>query len=121
MDAVFAAARARGWPEESLSREYFSVPEPPPYVNHPFALRLSSGRTVQVGAEETAVEALGRAGVIVPTKCSDGICGVCAVKHGGTAAIEHRDYVLSARDREARIVLCCSRAADEGATVEITL
>jgi reductive dehalogenase len=121
MDAIFAAARARGWPEEALSREYFSVPEPPPYINHPFALRLSSGRIVPVGADETAVEALGRGGIVVPTKCSDGICGVCAVKHGGTAAIEHRDYVLSAREREGRVVLCCSRAAVAGETVEIAL
>jgi ferredoxin-NADP reductase len=122
MDAVFAAAGFKGWPEEALSREYFSVPEPPPYLNHPFTLHLArSNRDVPVRADQTAVEALAEVGIVVPTKCSDGICGVCAVRHAGTAAVEHRDYVLSARERESRVVLCCSRAADEGATVEITL
>jgi reductive dehalogenase len=120
MDAVFAAAKARGWPDDAMSREYFSVPEPPPYENHPFTLRLArSGRDVPVRADQTAVEALAEAGIVVPTKCSDGICGVCAVAHAGGAAIEHRDYVLSAKERESRIVLCCSRPADEGAILEI--
>ena len=122
MDAVFAAAGDRGWPGEALSREYFSVPEPPAYRNHTFTLHLErSGRDVPVRADQTAVEALADAGIVVPTKCSDGICGVCAVRHRGDAAIEHRDYVLSAKDRETRVILCCSRPAEEGATLSVDL
>lgn len=122
MDAVFAAARARGWPEEALSREYFTVPEPPDYVNHAFRLELlRSGRTLAVAADESAVEALARVGIAVPTKCSDGICGVCAVEHDGTAVIEHRDYVLSAAERQRKVILCCSRAAVADGTVRIAL
>jgi reductive dehalogenase len=121
MDAVFAAAQAKGWPDDALAREFFAVPEAPPYENHPFTLRLASGRTVAVPADRTATEALAAAGISVPMKCRDGICGVCAVGHKGDAAIEHRDYVLSAQEREARIVLCCSRAAEPGGVLTLDL
>jgi hypothetical protein len=57
----------------------------------------------------------------VPTKCSDGICGVCAATHDGATGIEHRDYVLSAAERESRIVLCCSRPAEPGVRLTVTL
>jgi reductive dehalogenase len=120
MEAVHDAARSKGWPEDALSREYFSVPEAPPYENHPFTLHLArSNRDVPVRADQTAVEALAEAGVVVPTKCSDGICGVCAMSHAGNAEIEHRDYVLSARERETRVILCCSRASEPGAILTI--
>ncbi|MCL4188498.1 MAG: 2Fe-2S iron-sulfur cluster binding domain-containing protein [Rhodobacteraceae bacterium] len=122
MDAVFAAAAGRGWPETALAREYFAVPEPPARVNHPFTLRLSRrGRSVPVPADRTAVEALADAGIIVPTKCSDGICGVCAVRHAGDVAIEHRDLVLSAAERAGRVILCCSRPAEAGAVLTVEL
>jgi len=119
MDAVFAAAQARGWPEAALSREFFAVPEAPPWVNHPFTLRLASGREIPVPADRTATEVLAAAGIAIPTKCSDGICGVCAARHDGTTPIEHRDHVLSAAERESRIILCCSRPREPGAVLTV--
>jgi reductive dehalogenase len=122
MDAVLAAAQAKGWPDDALSREFFAVPEAPPYINQPFTLRLSgSGREVPVGADQTATEALAAVGIAVPMKCRDGICGVCAARHDGTTPIEHRDYVLSATERESRVILCCSRPAQAGAVLTVTL
>jgi ferredoxin-NADP reductase len=122
MDGVFAAARAAGWPDEALAREFFAVPEAPPHVDHPFTLRLAaSGREVAVAAGQPATEALEAAGIRVPQKCRDGICGVCAVPHLGDTAIEHRDYVLSAQERGRRIVLCCSRPAAADATLTVDL
>ena len=120
MDAVWEAALAHGWPEDALSKEYFSVPEAPEWVNSAFQLRLGSGRIVDVSADETATDALARSGVHVDTKCSDGICGVCAagLKSG---AVEHRDYVLSAKERESRVILCCSRAAQAGGSLDVDL
>jgi ferredoxin len=122
MDAAFAAARARGWPEAAMAREYFAAPEAPPRVNHPFTLVLGDGgREIAVPPERSAVAALAEAGVVVQTKCSDGICGVCAARHDGTVAIEHRDYVLSAAERERRVILCCSRPREPGARLVIDL
>lgn len=122
MDGVFDTARAQGWPDEALAREYFAVPEAPDWVNHPFTLRLTqSGRDVPVAADQSATEALAAVGIAVPTKCSDGICGVCAVTHHDPEGIEHRDYVLSARERESRMILCCSRAREDGGLLHIDL
>jgi reductive dehalogenase len=121
MDAVFDAARAQGWPDEALHKEYFSVPEPPDYVNYPFVLRLArSDRTVEVPATLRATEALAAAGIVVDTKCSDGICGVCATAYTA-GEVEHRDYVLSAKERDHKMILCCSRAKAAGGEIVVDL
>ncbi|WP_235962659.1 4Fe-4S double cluster binding domain-containing protein [Jannaschia marina] len=121
MGAVMEAAEAAGVPEAARHLEYFSVPEVPDYENHAFTLRLArSGREVAVGAEESATDALARAGVQVDVKCTDGICGVC--KCGlVSGAVEHRDFVLSRAQRETALILCQSRAAEAGGVVEIDL
>ena len=122
MDAVFAAALARGWPDTALMREYFTVPEPPDWVNHPFTLNLTkSGKKLEVPADKSATDVLAAAGIPVTTKCSDGICGVCAVGHTAGQEIEHRDYVLSAAERETRVILCCARAKSAGGEVSVDL
>ncbi|MEX3008510.1 4Fe-4S double cluster binding domain-containing protein [Hoeflea sp. TYP-13] len=121
MDGVFEAAEAKGWPEEALLKEYFSVPEAPDYVNHDFVLELAkSGRTIKVGAEQTAADALIDAGLAVDVKCTDGLCGVCAARLIN-GEVEHRDHVLSAKERQEKIILCCSRAqaADGVLTVDL--
>ncbi|MEP3276508.1 MAG: 2Fe-2S iron-sulfur cluster-binding protein [Stappiaceae bacterium] len=121
MDGVFDKAREKGWPEDALSKEYFSVPEPPEYENHPFTLELTkSGKTIEVSPEETGTEALAAAGIIVDTKCSDGICGVCATAYL-SGDVEHRDYVLSEKERERKVILCCSRAKDADGVLQLDL
>jgi len=121
MDGVFEAGQSKGWPEEALHKEYFSVPEPPDYVNHPFTLRLArSGRTVEVPAERSATDVLAELGIRVDTKCSDGICGVCATPYTA-GEVEHRDYVLSAKEREHKLTLCCSRAKAAGGEIVLEL
>jgi len=121
MEGVLAAARAQGWPEEALHFEYFAVPEPPEYVNHPFVLRLArDGRRLEVAADKAATEVLAEAGIPIDTKCSDGICGVCATPYL-SGEVEHRDYVLSAKERAHKMVLCCSRARRSGDEITVDL
>ncbi len=121
MDAVFDTAEGKGWPEEGLSKEYFSVPEAPDYVNHDFVLELiRTGRSIPVAKEESATDALAAAGLPVQVKCTDGLCGVCAAHHL-SGEIEHRDYVLSEKERETKVILCCSRASEPGGTIRIDL
>ena len=111
MEGVMQAAERQGFPEEARHLEYFSVPEQPDYVNHGFTVSLAkSGKELVVSADETLSDVLLANGIAVDVKCSDGICGVC--KCGlleGEA--EHRDYVLSNKQRERAIVTCQSRAA----------
>lgn len=121
MSAVLESATRAGFPEDARHLEYFNVPEPPDYENHPFTLKLArSGKTVEVSADETATDALARIGVHVDVKCSHGICGVC--KCGLVSGeVEHRDYVLSAKQREGEIILCQSRAAEADGVIEVDL
>ncbi len=120
MSAVIAAATQNGYPEDARHLEYFAIPEEPEYQNHPFTLRLTDGRDIDVAADEAASDALIRAGITVDVKCGDGLCGVCAC---GLVAgeVEHRDHVLSAAQRETRIILCRSRATSAGGVVSIDL
>ncbi len=121
MDSVLAAAVAAGIPDDNLHREYFSVPEQPDYQNFAFEMVLRrSGRRLRVEAEETASDVLVAEGYPVDMKCSDGLCGVCRC---GLVAGEgdHRDFVLSERQRADTIILCQSRAAGENSVIEIDL
>ena len=120
MQAVMREAEAAGIPEDARHLEYFSTPEQPDYINHPFRVQLTSGRVIDVSADQTAADALIAAGVPVDLKCSDGICGVC--KCGVTTGdVEHRDFVLSAAQRKNNMILCQSRAADRDGLLELDL
>ncbi|MBQ0804282.1 MAG: 4Fe-4S dicluster domain-containing protein [Sulfitobacter sp.] len=120
MQAVMDAGRASGLPDDALHLEYFAPPVQPEYVNHPFTLRLPDGREIPVGADQSASDALIAADIKLDIKCADGICGVCKCKLLSGKA-EHRDFVLSAHQRETEIILCQSRAADPNGVLEIEL
>ncbi|MES0863097.1 reductive dehalogenase domain-containing protein [Ruegeria sp. SCPT10] len=121
MGGVMQAAARQGFPDNARHLEYFSAPEVPEYENHPFRLKLTrSGRVLSVPADKDAAQVLSEAGFHVDVKCSDGICGVC--KCGVLAGeIDHRDFVLSAKQRENAMILCQSRAADPDGMIEIDL
>ncbi|MFD7335827.1 PDR/VanB family oxidoreductase [Streptomyces violascens] len=71
-----------------------------------------SGRTLQVGPEESIVEALEDAGIPIETSCREGVCGTCetAVLDG---IPDHRDMVLTADEQDAgdAMMLCVSRCS----------
>lgn len=124
MDGVFEAATARGWPEEAMHREYFSVPEADAWVNRAFVLQLNrSGKTLAVPADLSATDVLAQAGIKVAMKCSDGLCGVCATAYNAadSGEVEHRDFVLGKRERAGKVILCCSRMVEEGAVLSVDL
>ncbi|EHA16430.1 cytochrome P450/oxidoreductase [Halomonas sp. HAL1] len=107
-------ALAVNWPEGTLHIEHFSARPSilDPENEHGFeAVLADSDLTVQVGNDQTLLEALTAAGVDVPSDCCEGLCGTCevAVAEGH---IDHRDLVLSLVERDAnnRMMVCCSRA-----------
>ena len=59
-------------------------------------------------------------GYAVDLKCSDGICGVCQcrVLEG---EVEHRDFVLSQKQRQTTMILCQSRAAQKGGVLKVDI
>jgi len=121
MGAVIDAAKACGVTEENRHLEYFSVPELPEYENHDFTLKLKkSGTEFLIPAKKSATDVLAENGIHVDIKCSDGICGVC--KCGLVSGeVEHRDFVLSNKQRENSVILCQSRAKNPDGVLEVDL
>jgi ferredoxin len=79
-----------------------------------FSVRLRrSGMTLEVGADESILEAVERAGLMPAFSCREGACGTCetTVLAGRP---DHRDGVLS-DDEKARgktMMICVSRSLD---------
>ncbi|MGJ8527230.1 reductive dehalogenase [Maritalea sp.] len=121
MQSVMEAAERQGFDDDERHIEYFNVPELPEYENHPFKLKLAqSGREFDIPADKSATDVLTENGIHIDVKCSDGICGVC--KCGLVEGdVEHRDFVLSKKQQKDAIILCQSRAAKPGGTVEVDL
>jgi vanillate monooxygenase ferredoxin subunit len=112
MDAVLAAGRAAGWPEERLHREYFAAAPVDHSHDGSFELEIaSSGRVIPVRADQSALDALLAAGLDIPMSCEQGVCGTCltGVKAGTP---DHHDQYLTPEERAAnnQFLPCCSRA-----------
>ncbi|WP_376095715.1 PDR/VanB family oxidoreductase [Roseomonas sp. CCTCC AB2023176] len=87
----------------------------------PFTLRLArSGRVVDVPRDRSALAALREAGVAVPFSCEGGTCGSCRTGLLG-GEVDHRDFVLTEKERSRYWMPCVSRAATAGGDVTIEL
>ncbi|WP_370063360.1 2Fe-2S iron-sulfur cluster-binding protein [Mycobacterium sp. MAA66] len=94
---------------------------PPVIDGREFTVKLAStGQTVQVGADETLLTALTKAGVHAPYSCQQGFCGTCRVKVLA-GAVEHRDALLTETEHDAGLALICvSRArGDDELTLDL--
>lgn len=112
---------ATHWPDDTVHLEYFAAPakDGDESTDEPFTLQLAQRRvTIQVGAEQSAVEALHDMGIDVPTSCEQGICGTCVV-NWFDGEPEHRDFCLSATERKGKIALCCSRAKSRALVIDL--
>ncbi|WP_152529027.1 ferredoxin reductase domain-containing protein [Stutzerimonas azotifigens] len=68
MAHVLSTARAQGWHEANLHREYFSAAPTAQVDDGSFEVQLSSsGQVLQVPADQTVAQVLDAAGVIVPS------------------------------------------------------
>jgi ferredoxin-NADP reductase len=106
--------RMSGWPAGSLHLERFAAPvvERDPADERSVEVVLAeSGRSLMVGPETSILRALLDDGVDVLHDCQDGICGACETKVI-EGEVDHRDYVLSERERAANdcMMVCVSRA-----------
>lgn len=112
MDAVLGRARAAGWPEPQLHYEFFGAAPTAQAGDGPFSVRLaSSGRVITVAADQSVTDALGAAGIVVPTSCEQGVCGTCLTRVlQGTP--DHRDLYLTPEEQAAgdQFTPCCSRS-----------
>ena len=120
LDAVLAQTQARGWPHERVHFELFTAAAAES-GDRAFEVVLSqSGQHFTVPADQTILDCLIEHGCDPMYDCKRGECGVC-----GTPVLEgeidHRDYVLSERERAAGnvIQICISRAKGERLVLDL--
>jgi cytochrome P450/ferredoxin-NADP reductase len=111
------------WPEESLRTEHFSatIGVLDPDKEHGFDVVLrDSGVTLSVPPNRTLLDVLREANIDVQSDCEEGLCGSCEVVVLA-GEIDHRDVVLSAKERSENrsMMTCCSRA--RGEFIEVAL
>ena len=109
IDWVRATAEKLGWPRESVHYEEFLAPQP----GKPFEVKLSvSNKVIQVGEDESLLEAMEREGVDAPYLCRGGACGQCetrVIDYSGNFI--HRDHWLEDDEHASgeKIMPCVSR------------
>jgi len=111
LDAVLAQTQARGWNGDRVHFELFTAPVAEE-GDHAFEVELAqSGQRFTVPADQSILDCLVEHGCDPMFDCKRGECGVCAtpVIEG---EIDHRDYVLTAREKaEGNVMqICISRA-----------
>lgn len=126
MDAVQALLAGAGFDMEHYHQESFDLGDPsspvvvpavasPTSSNGAFTITLAkSGKTFQMSSGETILSAARRAGAVVPSSCSQGICGTCktAVLEGSVDMNANGGIRQREIDKGFRL-LCCSRPTSD--------
>ncbi|MEP9393164.1 PDR/VanB family oxidoreductase [Gordonia sp. VNQ95] len=120
IDAVVDAATAAGWPDSRIHFERFGIDALD--AGDPFRVHLSGSDTiVDVPSGTSMLTAIENAGVAVPNRCRQGVCGECRIPLSGGTPI-HRDLYLTDEEKTAGdCVMPCVSRADAGAILEIPL
>jgi len=111
LDAVLARTQARGWEHDRVHFELFTEPLVEE-GDQPFEVELAqSGQRFTVPVGQSILDCLIEHGCDPMFDCKRGECGVCAVPVI-EGEIDHRDYVLTAREKAGGTVMqiCISRA-----------
>lgn len=122
MLAAFESATA-GLPDGFAHVEYFKAKEQPASAVAPGAFKLTlakSGRTIEVPANKTILDALLDNGIVADYSCQDGVCGTCETRILAGQA-DHRDSLLSKAERESNktMMICVSRCVGDALTLDL--
>jgi ferredoxin-NADP reductase len=105
LEALKKTALAAGWSAGRVHTEAFATSEP----GQPFGVKLAqSGLQLEVGAEESLLEALEAARLEIPNLCRGGACGQCKTRYL-QGDVEHRDHCLNEAERAEYLMPCVSR------------
>lgn len=112
MNFILDTAKAAGWPEDRVHREFFAAAPVDQSADMPFEVQLASnGQIFYIPADRTVFEVLDEAGIAIESSCEQGVCGTCVT--GLLEGIgDHRDQFMTAAEHAAnnRFTPCCSRA-----------
>lgn len=109
---MITAIRQRLLGRDDVELHFERFAAPPVLDGERFGVRIAStGAAVTVGADETLLAALRRAGVDAPYSCQQGFCGTCRTRVLN-GVVQHRDTLLTDPERDSGMMLTCvSRAA----------
>jgi phthalate 4,5-dioxygenase reductase subunit len=74
--------------------------------------------TIEVDADQTALQALAAHGHRVMSSCEAGSCGTCRTTYL-SGDVEHRDIVLGDDEKDDQIMVCVSRAKGDCLTLDL--
>lgn len=106
------------WPTASVHFEAFSEADTRKSDDKPFTVKLAkTGEVLEVPPSKTILEVLRERGHEAPSSCESGTCGTCR-----TGLLEgeadHRDLVLTERERGNNIMICVSRAKSQQIVID---
>jgi phthalate 4,5-dioxygenase reductase subunit len=107
------------WPTSAIHFESFGAGNIAQTDDRAFTVELArSGKTIQVGAQQSLLNALRAERVLVPSSCESGTCGSCKVSLLEGVA-DHRDWVLMDDEKSQHIMVCVSRACTEHLVLDL--
>jgi ferredoxin-NADP reductase len=117
---LLTALRTRLVDRDDVELHFERFAAPPVVDGHEFSVSLAStGATVRVGADETMLTALNRAGVHAPYSCQQGFCGTCRTRVV-SGVVEHRDTLLTDPERAGGMMLICvSRGSGDDLVIDL--
>ncbi|HDS1736939.1 hybrid-cluster NAD(P)-dependent oxidoreductase [Pseudomonas sp. BP8] len=125
MDAAKAMLGNAGFDLARYHQESFDIsaevlPEPLPgadsaLVQDTFSVRMArSGKTFTMTAQQTVLSAAKQAGAVVPSSCSQGVCGTCKTALlEGSVEMNHNGGIRQREIDKGLRLLCCSRPTSD--------
>lgn len=109
IDGVVAAAKEVGMEDDEVHYETFKVDS----GGDPFTVDVEGAaekKCLSVGAEETLLEVMRRAGFEIGSSCEVGNCGTCRIVLR-SGQVEHRGSALSEEEKKTELLSCVSRGS----------
>jgi len=107
------------WPEGRVHFEDFSLVATVREDDVAFRVTIAgTGRTIEVPADRSILEALRDAGEKTVSSCESGTCGTCKCRLVEGEA-DHRDLVLMDEEKGDHIMICVSRAKSGDLVVDL--
>jgi phthalate 4,5-dioxygenase reductase component len=107
------------WPDSAVHFEDFVGASAPRADDKPFDVKLAkSGKRYEVAAGVSILDTLRNNGHVLASSCESGTCGSCRTRFT-EGDPDHRDLVLSDKEKKSEIMICVSRAKSPTLTLDI--
>jgi phthalate 4,5-dioxygenase reductase subunit len=107
------------WPDSAVHFEDFVGASAPHADDKPFEVNLARSRKrYEVAAGVSILDTLRNNGHILASSCESGTCGTCRTRFS-EGEPDHRDLVLSDKEKKSEIMICVSRSKSPTLTLDI--